>query len=304
VLVLASLFSAFLPASAAAQPQISLSTTVAEPAQGVAVTITGAPGAFYALLGSSMNSGAVHAGVRLEVGRDLAILSSGTLDGAGRAAVSVTPPFIGTVLDRYYLQAVTSFSPRFDSIAASVGAVVRNGDLVTGLSGPPGPEGERGPEGPAGPAGPAGLTGPAGADGAAGPAGPAGPIGPTGPRGATGPQGFTGPRGPSDGWRRGGTMTLPVGDFILIAQVQLVNNGPFEVGMTCNLHFTGTFGGITYAPASGSVRSGQRGTLMILGNADIVNGTGTITGSCGSLPAGVSATFHLSAIQVATMHDQ
>jgi hypothetical protein len=40
----------------------------------------------------------------------------------------------------------------------------------------------------------------------------------------------------------------------------------------------------------------------MLGYADIVNGTGTITGSCGSLPAGVTATFHMTAIQVATMH--
>jgi hypothetical protein len=74
--------------------------------------------------------------------------------------------------------------------------------------------------------------------------------------------------------------------------------------MTCNLHFTGTFGGITYAPASASVREGRRSTIMILGQADIVNGTGTITGSCGSLPTGVTATFHMAAIQVATLHQQ
>jgi hypothetical protein len=44
--------------------------------------------------------------------------------------------------------------------------------------------------------------------------------------------------------------------------------------------------------------------VTFIGSADIVNGTGTITGSCGSLPTGVTATFHIAAIQVATMHDQ
>jgi hypothetical protein len=94
----------------------------------------------------------------------------------------------------------------------------------------------------------------------------------------------------------------PVGDFVPITQVQIVNDSPYEVGMTCNLHFSGVYGGITYAPASNSVRAGRRGTLMMFGSADILNGTGTITGSCGSLPAGVTATFHIAAIQVATLH--
>ena len=84
--------------------------------------------------------------------------------------------------------------------------------------------------------------------------------------------------------------------------MQITNDGPYDVGMTCNLYFSGTYGGITYAPASTEVRSGRRGTLFMLGDADIVNGTGTITGSCGSLPAGVTATFHITAIQVGTLH--
>jgi hypothetical protein len=97
-------------------------------------------------------------------------------------------------------------------------------------------------------------------------------------------------------------LTVPVGKFILIIQVKLANDGPFEVGMTCNLHFSGTYGGITYASASGSVRSGRRNTLIMTGTADIVNGTGTITGNCGSLPTGVTATFHMTAIQVERIH--
>jgi hypothetical protein len=275
VLVLTQLASVLFVASAAAQPQISMSSSVVAPDESVAVTITGQPGAYYALLGSSVNSGVSFAGVRLKLGRDVVNLATGTLGGDGQATVSIVPPFLGTVLDRYYIQAVTSFSPQFDPLEASAVAVIRNDDLVTGLEGPPGPEG---------------------------PAGPAGPTGPQGPAGPTGPQGFTGPRGPSDAWRAVNGLTVPVGKFILIIQVKLANDGPFEVGMTCNLHFSGTYGGITYASASGSVRSGRRNTLIMTGTADIVNGTGTITGNCGSLPTGVTATFHMTAIQVERIH--
>ena len=271
-------------AQAAAQPQIGLSPTVALPNESVTVTVTGNPGAYFAVLGSTVNSGASFAGVRLRLGRDVVILSTGTIASDGQATATIVPPFLGTVLDRYYVQAVTSFSPKFEPLEASDVAVVRNGDLVIGLEGPAGPEGPPGPEGPQGPAGMAGATGP------------------QGPQGPIGPQGLTGPRGPSDAWRRGGTITLPVGDYVLISQVQVANNGIGEVGMTCNVHFTGDYGGIVYAPASTNVPAGRRTTLLILGSADILNGTGTITGSCGALPAGVTATFHITAIKVATLH--
>jgi hypothetical protein len=204
VLVLTQLASVLFVASAAAQPQISMSSSVVAPDESVAVTITGQPGAYYALLGSSVNSGVSFAGVRLKLGRDVVNLATGTLGGDGQATVSIVPPFLGTVLDRYYIQAVTSFSPQFDPLEASAVAVIRNDDLVTGLEGPPGPEG---------------------------PAGPAGPTGPQGPAGPTGPQGFTGPRGPSDAWRAVNGLTVPVGKFILIIQVKLANDGPFEVGI-------------------------------------------------------------------------
>lgn len=283
MLVVTLLASSQLAASLAAQPQIALSTTVVAPAEGVTVTVTGGPGEFYAVLGSSVNSGMSFAGVRLRVGADVAILSTGTLDSDGHAVVSIVPPFVGTTFDRYYLQAVTSTSHRFETLEASDAAVVRNSDLVSGLEGPPGPEGPAGPAGPEGPAGPVGSTGPQG---------PAGPIG---------PQGLTGPRGPSDAWR-GNSLTLPTGKFILMVRVQIQNNSAFEVGMTCNLHFSGVYGGITYGPAMLNVRSGKRLPVTILGEADIVNGTGTITGSCGSLPTGVTASFSMTAIQVATVH--
>jgi hypothetical protein len=170
---------------AIAQPQISVSATVVNPGQAINVIVTGGPGEFYAVIGSGVNAGFNYAGIALGVGPDVAILSMGTLDGSGNADARVTPPFVGTTLDRYYVQAVTSTSPNFVPLQASHVWVVRNGDLVAGLTGPPGP---------AGPAGPAGPMGPAGPNGIAGPTGPTGPIGPTG---ATGPIGPTGPAGPA-----------------------------------------------------------------------------------------------------------
>src|SRR5688572_6735803 len=269
------LSSSLLAATATAQPQVVVSTTVAAPGEQVAVAITGDPGAYYALLGSPVNNGGNFTAERLRLGREVVMLSTGIIGGDGQVAVSIKPPFVGTVLDRYYIQVVASFSPQFNTLEASETVVIRNRDLVEGLEGPPGPQG---------PAGPTGLQGPAG------------------PQGPAGIQGLTGPRGPSDAWRTGNNLTIPVGDFVLLTQVQIANDGPFDVGMTCNLYFNGTYGGITYSPASTEVRSGRRGTVFMLGYADIVNGTGTITGSCGSLPAGVTATFHMTAIQVGTMH--
>jgi Collagen triple helix repeat (20 copies) len=267
--------------NAVAQPQIALSTTVVAPGEAVVVTVNGGPGQFYALLGSSVNSGFSYKGVELGVGRDVAILQHGVLDSSGQATVEIVPPFNGTVLDRYYLQAVQSTNSNFNPLQASQVGVVRNGDLVSGLSGPPGPEGPPGPQGAAGPAGPPG------------PAGAPGPVGPIGP---------VGPRGPSDAWR-GNTLTLPAGRFMLTVRVQIENNSFVEVGMTCNLSVSATNNaGIIYSPAMGNVRASHRDTLIILGEADVVSGTGTITGSCGSLPAGVTAHFSMMAIQVAAVH--
>jgi hypothetical protein len=98
--------TAVLATTAFAQPQISLSTTIVSPGERLTVTVAGDPGAFYALLGSSVNGGFSHAGVALGVGPDLVILAQGVLNADGQAQVLVTPPFGGTVLDRYYVQAV------------------------------------------------------------------------------------------------------------------------------------------------------------------------------------------------------
>jgi len=117
-------------------------------------------------------------------------------------AVTFTPPFAGSTLDRYYVQAATSGSPSFIPIAVSPSVVLRNNDVVGGVVGTPGPAGPSGPAGATGPAGPAGATG------AQGPQGVAGPVGPTGATGATGPQGAQGPQGPAGA--SGATVTVYV----------------------------------------------------------------------------------------------
>ncbi len=92
VLVSCCLVSWLSVGLASAQPQIALSTTVVVPGQSVTVTVTGGPGQFYALIGSSVNRGFSYGGVALTAGADVMILAAGTLDGSGHATVSVVPP--------------------------------------------------------------------------------------------------------------------------------------------------------------------------------------------------------------------
>ena len=180
-----------------AQPTLSASATTVAPGVPVTLTVAGIPGQQFAVLGSTVGAGLSYAGVNLGVGSDMAILSLGVIGGTGAVTVSFTPPFVGTTLDRYYVQAVTSSSPSFVPLAASAGLVLRNNDLMAGAIGAPGPQGPQGPAGPQGGTGPVGPAGPAGAVGPAGPAGAAGPAGPVGATGAAGPQGIQGPSGPS-----------------------------------------------------------------------------------------------------------
>jgi hypothetical protein len=84
--------------------------------------------------------------------------------------------------------------------------------------------------------------------------------------------------------------------------VQIDNAGATDVGLRCNLFFSGNNGGISFAPAATTVRAGREGSVTMLGTSDIQTAPGTITGNCGSLPAGVTATFHITAIQVGTIH--
>jgi hypothetical protein len=135
VTVFAAVVLAITVRAAEAQPQIALSTTTVAPGQPVAITVTGTPGVFFALIGSSVNSGFSYAGVPLAVGPDVQIITIGTLNASGTASVSFTPPFNGTPLDRYYVQAATSTAANFIPLQASHGAVIRNADLVNGILG-------------------------------------------------------------------------------------------------------------------------------------------------------------------------
>ena len=130
----ATLVSALSVAAASAQPRSTVSTTIASPGDRVTVTVSGAPRAFFAVLGSSVGSGLSHAGVRLGVGADVVVMAQGVLDANGEASVAIEPPFTGSVLDRYYLQAVTSPAPTFVPLQAAPAHVIRNGDLTAGAT--------------------------------------------------------------------------------------------------------------------------------------------------------------------------
>ena len=99
VLVTAILASILLVCDATAQPRLDLATSVVTPGQGVTVTVTGAQGDYFALIGSAVNGGFSFAGVPLGVGSDLVILGQGQLDGTGVASMVIVPPFNGTTLD-------------------------------------------------------------------------------------------------------------------------------------------------------------------------------------------------------------
>lgn len=167
--------TALCPTTLAAQPTLASSAANVAPGASVTLTVSGGPaGQSFAIVGSSVDAGLVFAGNTFRVGTDFAILTIGVLDGSGQAAFSFTPPFRGTTLDRYYLQAAVSPTPAFASFSLTNGVVVRNNDLTSGLIGP---------AGPTGPQGPMGMTG---ASGATGPAGPTGPMGPQGGSGVVG----------------------------------------------------------------------------------------------------------------------
>lgn len=177
---------------ATAQTTLTSSARNVRPGAGVTLTVNGPPGHQFAVIASTVGAGMSFAGVALAVGSDLSIVAAGVLDGTGTAIVPFTPPFLFTTLDRFYVQAVTSPSAAFSPLSASPGVVLRNDDLLSGVTGPAGPAG---PTGSVGPPGASGVTGATGPQGPAGSQGPQGPQGPQGAAGATGPQGPAGPSG-------------------------------------------------------------------------------------------------------------
>lgn len=320
--IISLLCCAVLSVSVSAQtPQITASTTVVDPGAAVTVTITGAPGRAFALLGSTIGAGLSHAGVALAVGPDV-VITIGTLEANGVAIVTITPPFIGTVLDRYYLQAVTSTAPNFVPLQASGGLVLRNADLVRNLTGPQGPQGPAGPTGATGPQGPIGETGPpgpagptgaTGAQGTAGPAGPTGNTGPAGPTGATGAQGPAGPTGATGAQGPAGATgpqgstgaTGPTGPQGPAGVVATNSTGAYDFGNTNGFVSAGTFGSgelgatgsgtrVLWYPRKAGFRagaaSGTQWDAANIGNNSAAFGANTTANGVSSFAVGTSTT--------------
>lgn len=213
-------------APSAGQTTLTTSHTQVAPGQVVTLTVVGPPGHAFAVLGSAVNAGLSHAGQALAVGTDVTVVATGTLDGSGRVTVPFSPPFVGTLLDRYYVQAATSPSPQFSPLSVSSGLVLRNADLVSDLQGPAGAPGPQGPTGATGPQGPAGATG------AAGPAGPAGVITLYTKYDARGT-----PFALSGGELITSTTTLPVGTLLVQAKLEFHFSNPLGANRHIQCHF-------------------------------------------------------------------
>jgi hypothetical protein len=194
-LLIAGMFTGTAGLASAQSIYVSVPDDIVTPGVPVPISVTGPPNTFFAVAGSSTGAGYTYSGVRLPVGPDVYVFYVGILDPEGRATVNIVPPFVGTQLDRYYVMAAYGPNATLVPPTPSAPVILRNGDLLRSVEGPPGPQG---PVGPLGPAGPMGLTGPPGPQGVPGPQGPIGPQGPQGPpgTGAQGPQGPEGPVGP------------------------------------------------------------------------------------------------------------
>ena len=258
--------------AAAGQTGFTVTPDVVAPGGSVTATVTGPPGQFWGIVGSSVNAGLSYGGFALAVGLDFRILAQGVLDGSGQATVSLTPPFRGTVLDRYYFQAGTSPSPSFLPLSLSPGRVVRNADLLSGLVGPAGPAGPAGPGGPAGPPG--------------GPVGPAGPPGPAGAAGPPGPPGLMGPPGPN-----GVVPTNATGAYDLSNDNGFVAPGTFGSGV---LGASGPGTRVVRYPGKAAFRagsvSGAQWDDANIGPYSTAFGQGTTASGSHSIAMGLSAT--------------
>ena len=124
---------------------VAVSPAVVTPGTATTVTITGAPGEYFAVVGSSAGAGFAYAGVQFSVGGDVRILAMGQLT-ANQVLLAIVPPFVGSSLDRYYIQVATSASPNFAPLLqVAPGHVLVNGDLSSLAADRPGwPGGPRG----------------------------------------------------------------------------------------------------------------------------------------------------------------
>jgi hypothetical protein len=112
-------------APALAQPTLSITPStyiLAASGTTTAQIDGGLPFTYYALVGSGTNRGFSYAGTPLAVGPDVRVLAMGELNALGRAVVTVNPPF--PLLDRNYLQAVTSMFSNFPLLFSTSNSVV------------------------------------------------------------------------------------------------------------------------------------------------------------------------------------
>jgi hypothetical protein len=114
-------------ATGVAQPTVlSVNNQWVAPGETIRVTVTAAPHAVFAIVASTVGTGAAFAGVALEVGEGYVVIASGVLDAAGRATISYTPPFTAAGPERIYLQAGNSWSAPSAQISLSSGVVLSN----------------------------------------------------------------------------------------------------------------------------------------------------------------------------------
>ena len=117
-----------LVCATAGQAQTTVPSYIVAPGATVNVTVNGAPGQNYAVIGSTTSFGFSYDGVPLQVGTDVAILSVGLLGPTGQAVVPVTPPF--PAFDRYYVQGVLGTNSDFRPPLPQNGVTLVNGDAA------------------------------------------------------------------------------------------------------------------------------------------------------------------------------
>ena len=96
-----AIVAALATPAAAQTPTVTVTPTIAAPGALVVTTISGPPGAWFVLLGSTTGAGYRFADLDLHVGADAVVVETGLLNEFGRAVVTRPAPFIGTVIDRY-----------------------------------------------------------------------------------------------------------------------------------------------------------------------------------------------------------
>lgn len=115
---------------AAAQTTLTASPAIVAAGAPATFTVSGPPGHFVAVGASSVGAGLSFGGVNLSLGSDVDVIVTLQLDGTGHGSFAFAPPFYGTVLDRFYVQAVSSPSPSFIPATPSNSVVIRNADTV------------------------------------------------------------------------------------------------------------------------------------------------------------------------------